>query len=594
MKKILIAALLFFIPLASMAFQPLTVDQAFDLSAKPADDHTVFVQWKIAPGYHLYKDKISFKVVSPSDAQLGSVALPSGVAKQDDVRGQYQIYVGSGSASIPIAKRSAKTLVLAVNYQGCADSGFCYPPTTKQLTLNFSGNGSQTNTAAVAPTDSSTTAVAKTSAQDEISQLLANNNWGLILLGFFGFGLLLAFTPCVLPMIPILSGIIVGQSEEITALKAFWLALTYVLAMAVTYALAGILAGLAGNYVQAFLQSPWVIGTFSAIFVLLALSLFGFYELKIPNSWHHHMTNLSNKQTGGDYVGVAVMGCLSTLILSPCVTAPLIGALSYIGKTGNAVLGGSALFAMGVGMGIPLIIIGTVGGKFLPKAGVWMNAIKSVFGVIMLGVAILLLGRILQPEFTMMLWAGLLIISAVYMGVFTTTPLSSFGKLWKGCSLILLVYGFLLLIGAGMGNTDPMQPLALKQAIPVANIENAEPFRHIKGVQDLEATLQQAQGKPVLLDFSAEWCVSCKQMDRRTFKDPHVQSLLSKFVLLRADVTDNDAVDKELEKKLNVVAPPTVLFFDSKGNEIQSARIVGEMDAKDFLNHLHSVLGNLK
>lgn len=592
MKKIIIAALFFFIPIVSVAFQPLTIDQAFNLSLKPVDDHTVLAQWKIAPGYHLYRDQLKFQVASPSKADLGTIVFPDGIAKEDDIRGKYQIYEGSVAVSLPIQNRTADKLVLAVSYQGCADSGFCYPPTTRQMTVNFSGLPSQ-NSAEAAGAGSLQDSAAP---QDKVSQLLSNKSWGWILIGFFGFGLLLAFTPCVLPMIPILSGIIVGQSEEITALKAFWLALTYVLAMAITYALAGILAGLAGNYVQAFLQSPWVIAGFSAIFVFLALSLFGFYELRIPNSWHHHMTNLSNQQTGGNYVGVAVMGCLSTLILSPCVTAPLIGALSYIGKTGNAVLGGSALFTMGLGMGIPLIIIGTVGGKFLPKAGVWMHALKACFGVIMLGVAILLLSRILKPELTMLLWAGLLIISAVYMGVFTTTPLSSFGKLWKGCSLILLVYGFLLLIGAGMGNANPLQPLAIQPAVVVANAAQADAFKIIKNHDDLQTELQKAseQHKPVLLDFSAEWCISCKQMDRSTFSAANVQELLGKFVLLRADVTNNDDVDHALEKKLNVIAPPTILFFDSTGKEIESARIVGETGPKEFESRLQGVLNSLK
>lgn len=593
MKKFLLAVLFCLIPVASMAFQPLAVDQAFKLSVKPIDDQTVLAEWSIAPGYHLYRDRITFRVVSPKDTHLGTVQLPTGIAKQDDIRGKYEIYEGSVAASIPLQNRTAKKLVLAVSYQGCADS-FCYPPTTKQMTVVFTGNEKKKADSAIttATTDASATTTA-TSSQDKVSQLLANKSWVLILLGFFGFGLLLAFTPCVLPMIPILSGIIVGQSDEITTIKAFWLALTYVLAMAITYALAGILAGLAGNYVQAFLQSPWVIASFSAIFVLLALSLFGFYELRIPNSWHHHMTNLSNKQSGGNYVGVAIMGCLSTLILSPCVTAPLIGALSYIGKTGNAVLGGSALFTMGLGMGIPLIIIGTLGGKFLPKAGVWMHSVKAIFGVVMLGVAILLLSRIIRPEITMILWAGLLIVSAVYMGAFTATPHSGFGKLWKGCSLILLVYGFLLLIGAGMGNADPLQPLAMKQSLAAANVAQAESFKPIKDLSELKQVLAHAkdQGKPVLLDFSAEWCLSCKQMDRNTFKAPPVQTMLNKFVLLRADVTDNNAVDQELEKKLNVVAPPTILFFDANGKEIESARIVGEIGPQEFQSHLQNVLG---
>lgn len=622
MKKILITALLFFMPLVSMALQPLTLDQAFKLSVKPVDTKTVLVQWRIAPGYHLYRERINIQIAGPKDARLGTVILPTGIVKQDNTR-KYEIYEGTLAASVPVQARTAKRVILAVSYQGCADSGFCYPPTTKKIAVTLGGNAgnekqltssaaipiatanaaqiasdttTDTVTAVASTTSAAAPAAATSSSQDKVSELLATKSWSFILLGFFGFGLLLAFTPCVLPMIPILSGIIVGQGEEINTLKAFMLALTYVLSMAVTYAIAGTLAGLAGNYVQAFLQSPWVIGIFSTIFVLLALSLFGFYELRIPNSWHHHVTHLSNKQTGGSYVGVAIMGCLSTLILSPCVTAPLIGALGYIGKTGNAVLGGSALFALGLGMGVPLIIIGTVGGKFLPRAGVWMHTIKAIFGVIMLGVAILLLSRILRPEVVMLLWAALLIVSAVYMGAFTTTPAHGFGKLWKGCSLIMLVYGFLLLIGAGMGNADPLQPLAMRQTIAVTNVAQSGSFKTVKGLQELKQALIAAkqQGKPVLLDFSAEWCVSCKQMDRSTFNFPDVQSALNKFVLLRADVTDNDASDRALQKRLNVIAPPTILVFDSTGREVPSARIVGEIGPQEFQSHLQSVLSTLQ
>lgn len=575
------------IPLNANAFQPLPRDQAFALTVKPVNGHTLLAQWDIAPGYHLYRERLGFNVISPTSVHLGDVTLPAGIAKQNNILGQYQVYKDNIAISLPIIGQATKQLVLAVSYQGCADSGFCYPPTTKQLALNLEDGNVAT------ATDAQPAADKPTSSQDKITQLLAHQNLFFILLGFLGFGLLLAFTPCVLPMIPILSGIIVGQGEEITALKAFFLSLTYVMAMAVTYALAGVVAGLAGNYVQALLQSPWVIASFSGIFVLLAFSLFGFYELQLPQRWHHRVTHLSNRHSGGNYFGVAAMGCLSTLILSPCVTAPLIGALSYIGKTGNAWLGGSALFIMGVGMGVPLLIIGTVGSRFMPKSGPWMDAVKSFFGVLMLGVAILLLGRVISPVMTMILWAGLLVISSVYMGVFTTTPNTGFGKLWKGLSIILMIYGFLLLIGAGMGNTDPLQPLTLKQAIPVTNTNPSEPFRVVKSIDDLQQALTKAtaDNKPVMLDFSADWCISCKELDRTTFKAHQTQALMGRFVLLRADVTANDEAAQALEKKFGVIAPPTILFFDTKGQEISSDRIVGEINTEDFTQHLQQVLG---
>jgi len=598
MKKILLTIFLTFIAFTTTSFaaDPLSVEQAFSVSVQPKDDHTLVAQWKIAPGYHLYRDHIKFNLVNPTTGHLGSVVLPPGIMQQDDVLGKYEVYQHGVVVTVPLQNVSTKTVTLDVHYQGCADAGFCYPPVSKQIVLNLakvphvadnSSNGDASSSAA--STDATSNA-----PQDKITALLNNHGWGIILLGFLGFGVLLAFTPCVLPMIPILSGIIVGESDEITTLKAFWLSLTYVLAMALTYACAGVVAGLAGGYVQAFLQNPWVIVAFSGVFVVLAFSLFGFYELRMPDILHHHVTNLSNKHSGGDYVGVAVMGCLSTLIVSPCVTAPLIGALSYIGKTGNAVLGGSALFAMGVGMGIPLLIIGTVGGKFLPKAGVWMDTVKAFFGVLMLGVAVLLLGRVISPQATMFLWASLLVVSAVYMGAFNITPASGIGKLWKGISIILLVYGFLLLIGAGMGNTNPWQPLVFKQAIPVANIPHSGVFKRVKSPEDLQAAIAAAKAnkKPVMLDFYADWCLSCQEMDHNTFKDPHLQNTLNQFVLLRSDVTADDDADRALEKKLDVIAPPTIVFFDCNGNEVSSERIVGEVGPKDLLQHMQKIQGN--
>lgn len=595
MKRILLGILLLLVPMLAAAFQPLQVDQAFSMSIQPQSKQTFLATWNIAPGYHLYRDRFAFNVLSPHSVRVASVALPQGIPKQDDILGKYVIYVGKVTIPVTLENPDANQVTLSIDYQGCADTGFCYPPVTKRLVLDLSKLPSATPKV-IGESIKTSLAHASYSAQDKITQLLAQSNLFLVLLAFFGFGLLLAFTPCVLPMIPILSGIIVGQGEDITMLRAFWLSLTYVLAMAVTYAGAGVVAGLAGSYVQSILQSPIVIGIFSAMFVLLALSLFGFYELRMPNFLHHHVTQMSNKASSGTYVGVAIMGCLSTLIVSPCVSAPLIGALSYIGKTGNALLGGTALFTLGLGMGLPLLVIGTVGGKFLPRAGQWMHTVKDFFGVLMIAVAILLLSRIISAEFTMLLWAGLLIICAVYMGAFTNNPSTGFAKLWKGVSLILLVYGFILLIGAAMGNTDALQPLAFKQAIPVASVQSSGPFTTVKSIDDLKAAVARASAehKPVILDFYADWCVSCQELDRSTFKDVQTQSGMSQFVLLRANVTANDDTDKALEKQYNVIAPPTILFFDANGNELTSARIVGAVDAKGFAEHMQEVLNQIK
>lgn len=592
MKKILFGLFFCLLPLFSCNAAMLPADKAFVLSVKPADTKTLTAHWDIAPGYHLNKDSFNFNIVSPSSTQLGTINYPAGIAKHSDVLGDYQVYEKAVDIPLPLTNANAKQVTVAVTYQGCSDSGFCLPPKTKQFTVDLTNAPvAAATTASADPTATNNDANAQ--PQDSISAMLSKQNIFVTLLAFFGFGILLAFTPCILPMIPILSGIIVGQGKQITTLKAFWLSLTYVLAMAVTYAVAGVIAGLAGSYVQGMLQNPWVIGSFSVIFVLLALSLFGFYELRMPNFLHATVSEMSNKQSGGTYVGVGVMGVLSTLIVSPCVTAPLVGALGYIGRTGNAVLGGSALFTLGLGMGLPLLIIGTAGGKFLPKAGGWMDSVKAFFGVLMLGVAILMIGRIVTPELTMVLWAALLVISAVYMGAFTHVPNTGFGKLWKGISVILLVYGLILLVGAGMGNTNPLTPLSLPGVNLVSNAEAANSqFTVVKSLPELQKVLAtaQTQNKPAMLDFSAEWCVSCKELDHSTFKDPQVQNVLNQFVLIRADVTDDNAEIKALEKQFNIFAPPAIVFFDTKSQEIPSARVAGAMGPEAFLDHLKETL----
>lgn len=618
MKKLLLALLFF--PLLCYGFQPLPVDKAFEFSDSVKQDR-MELNWKIAPGYHLYRDHLSFQSEKPDVIQLHTVTLPPGISMQDNILGKYKVYENKLTIDIPLIKKSSGKATLLVQYQGCADSGFCYPPVTKRIQL-FSANtivqqltkpdsataapifqnniqlaqetSTTQNNIQSLPAASQKTQISNRSAkQDRITRLLSNKNWGITLLGFLGFGLLLAFTPCVLPMIPILSGIIVGQGKEITTFRAFCLSLTYVLAMALTYAGAGVLAGMAGSYLQAFLQSPWVIFTFVGIFVLLAFSLFGFYELRVPNFLHHHVTNISNKQSSGTYVGVAIMGILSTLIVSPCITAPLIGVLSYIGKTGDAFFGGAALFMLGLGAGIPLLIVGTTEGKFLPKSGPWMDSVKIFFGVFLLAAAIWLLQRVIPEAVTMLLWAALLIISAVYMGAFTHVPETGWGKLWKGLSLILMVYGLLLLIGATMGNTDPLQPLALSHPVSIEQAGETETFKIVKTLGDVEKEIAAAktQSKPVVLDFYADWCVSCQQMDRYTFTDSHVKNKLRNFVVLRADVTQNDATDQALEKHFDVIAPPTILFFNDSGEEIKSQRVVGEIDAKELLKHLQQAWG---
>jgi thiol:disulfide interchange protein DsbD len=398
-------------------------------------------------------------------------------------------------------------------------------------------------------------------------------------------------------MIPILMGIIVGQGEDQSVKKSFSLSLVYVLAMASTYTIVGILVGLSGENIQAWFQNPWIIGSFAAIFVALAMSMFGFYELQMPSSIQNRLAQISNNQRGGTLMGTAIMGFLSALIVGPCVTAPLVGALIYIAETGDAVLGGMALFALSMGMGAPLLVLGASAGKVLPKAGAWMETTKAVFGVLLLGLGIWLLERVAPAAATMTLWAALLIVSAIYMGALTSLSKEDSGwqKLWKGLGIILLVYGIAIFIGMSAGNRNVFQPLkglgtsiSSSQVTTNASVASHLNFKQIKGVAGLQAALAEAkaQGKPVMLDFYADWCVSCKEMEALTFADPAVQQALAGVVLLQADVTPNDDLDKALYKHFGIIGPPSIMFFDRDGNELKNFRVVGFMKAEQFAQHV--------
>ena len=568
---------------AAAIFQPLPMNQAFTLSAYVEKDH-LFVQWSIAHDYYLYKDRINFTINNKSINNL--ITFPPGLAKSDEILGKYEVYDSIVTVAISLAEFNTKPFNVLVSYQGCAKSGFCYPPAQKQLIVKANNVVEINNSVIVTGQPISDISHASTS-QDKVAQLLAGKNWFFILLGFLSFGLLLAFTPCVMPLIPILSGIIVGQGSLLTPRKAFILSAFYVLAMAIAYAIAGVIAGLAGSYVQAFMQSTWVITLFSFVFVLLALSLFGYYEIQLPSKWQEKINQFSGKQSGGSYIGVAAMGALSTLIISPCVTPPLVGALTYIGQTGDAILGGSALFMMGIGFGIPLLIIGTAGGKLLPQAGAWTNRVKHIFGILMLSVAIWLMERVF-PLLSMLLWAILVIGVAVSMNIFTEQPVTERQRVKKAFSIAFFVYGIVLIISAAAGGKDAIRPFAPFQTAAIVQPESEKIFKQIKNIQDLDKVLVQSktQGRPVLLDFYADWCVACKQMQRNVFSEPKVQQALKGFVFLRANVTTNDNVDQALEDKFDVIAPPSIIFFDKTGKELKSKRIIGEMNADDFLNYL--------
>ncbi|MEC4747677.1 protein-disulfide reductase DsbD [Methylomicrobium sp. Wu6] len=576
--------------LASSAAQEelLKPDQAFQFSASVGDANTLQVNWQIAPGYYMYREKTLLQLINAGGTTLGTYNIPRGEPKEDPEFGRVEIFHDELIFDLPLNRggQAAQTITLKAQYQGCAERGVCYPPMSKEVTLDLPVAQQM---AAAAPKPSP-----ELSEQDQIVRLLKQDRLGMTLASFFGFGLLLAFTPCIFPMIPILSGIIVGH-RAITTLRALSLSLSYVVASALTYTLFGILAALFGGNLQTTFQQPWIIATFSAVFVALSLSMFGFYHLELPKSWQARLHNSSEKHRDGSLWGAAIMGSLSSLIVGPCVAAPLAAALIYIGQTGDAVLGGSALFAMGMGMGAPLLLVGASAGKLLPKAGAWLNATKGVFGVIMLAMAVWMLSRILPPAITMLLWAMLLILPSIYLNALDPLPEHSSGwkKLWKGVGLIMLAYGLLLLIGVSGGGTNPLKPLQgiLISGASAETKKEGIAFRRVANLQELEQRIQEAgaQRRYVMLDFYADWCISCKEMEAYTFSDPAVKNRLSEFVLLQADVTQNTKEDQALLAKFNLIGPPAILFFGPDQQERAAQRVIGYQDSEVFIETLQRV-----
>ncbi|MDP3438348.1 MAG: protein-disulfide reductase DsbD, partial [Azonexus sp.] len=422
----------------------------------------------------------------------------------------------------------------------------------------------------------------------QIANALKEAGFWANLLFFFLAGLGLSLTPCVFPMIPILSGIIAGQGHKVTRGRGFALAMAYVLGMALTYAAAGVAAGLTGTLLAAALQSPWVLGAFALVFVVLSFSMFGFYELQLPTSLQSKLSDEAGHLQGGRGLGVFLMGALSALIVGPCVAAPLAGALLYIGQTGDAVFGGAALFVMALGMGVPLIVVGLSAGTLLPKAGAWMEAVKKAFGVLLLATAVWLVSPVIPAVVQMLAWAALLIIPAIFLHALDPLPVHAKGwqRFWKGIGIVMLLTGAALLIGALAGGRDPLQPLAGLRGQALAAEVKKLPFEPVRSVAELEAKVLAA-GQPVMLDFYADWCVSCKEMERFTFADPTVQAKLAGFKLLKADVTANSADDKALLARFGLFGPPGILFFDKSGKEIKTVRVVGFQDAASFIQSLH-------
>jgi thiol:disulfide interchange protein DsbD len=577
----------------------LAPEEAFVYEAIGLSAGTVLVRFTAQPGYYLYRDKFEFRTLEKG-FEIRQADLPTGVIKDDPEFGPVPVIFGQVEIPVRLNRPAGQPQMISLeaDFQGCRDGDICYPPQSRVVELQLPGSTSAIGQPNVDPDgadDSTPPAVVTTpvSEQDRLARLLVDSPVSA-LVAFFLAGLLLAFTPCVFPMIPILSGIIAGQGDRLTTTRAFWLSLVYVLAMALTYTVAGVLAGLFGKNLQAMFQNPWIIGSFVGVFVLLAMSMFGFFELQLPSRWQTRLSEVSNRQQGGNLGGVAVMGFLSALIVGPCVAPPLAAALVVIGASGDAVLGGSALFALSMGMGVPLILFGVSAGKLVPRAGAWMDAVKAVFGVGLLALGIWMLERILPGGTIMLLWGLLLVSCGVYLGALDRIAEGASGwkRLWKSLGVILLVLGVLELVGAAAGGDRWLQPLHGIRGGGQAIQEETVHFRRIKSLDDLQKALDQssASGRPAMLDFYADWCVECIRMERNTFSDPGVLAVLSKLSLLQTDVTAYDDIDQALMKRLGIAGPPAILFFDKQGKEMKAWRLVGYFSPDEFTAHVQKVI----
>jgi len=569
---------------------PPDVDEVFIFSAQVQDPQNLLTHWQIAEGNYLYRDKIQFELIDNDNVQLAAFSLPAGENKMDEIFGLSEVYHHDTDVILPL-KRTAESqqITLKAHYQGCSETfNICYPPTNKTILLTLPAMTVGDTQATISPSNN-LPEIPVFAEQDRIAQSLAEDSLIQIMMGFFGLGLLLAFTPCVFPMIPILSSIIVGGGERITTHRAFILSLSYILAMSVTYTAAGVMTGLLGENLQAMFQNPWIIGSFSGLFVILSLSMFGLFELQLPHALQHRLHQISHQQQGGSIPGAALMGLLSGLIVGPCLAPPLAGALIFIGQHGDPILGGAALFMLSMGMGLPLLIIGTSAGSLLPKAGDWMNTIKAIFGILMLGLAIWMLERIIPGWISLLLWGGLLIVSAVYLGALNTLSIDANGweKLRKGLGLILLIYGSLLIIGSASGSHNIWQPLQAIAKTEQGNKQDSHGlvFTQVNNLTELEQLLAQSN-QPAMFDFYADWCVECKKMEATTFQDASVIAALTGTTLIQIDITNNTEEHKALLKHFGLFGPPTLLFFDASGKEYSQYRLIGGTGATELLEHL--------
>lgn len=557
-------------------------DQAFMLATDVTDANTVTARVRIAPGYYLYRDKTNVKLARGDGVKLGKPDITRGTVKDDPYLGKTEVVYDELSMRIPLERKntSATDVELEIGYQGCAEKGICYPPATKKVSLRLPATGA--DKPAIVPLVSKMPTV-------------EGNGYFSYILAAFGVGLLLTFTPCVLPMIPILSGMIVRSGDQtISKLQGGLLSYSYVLGTAATYTAAGVLAGATGGQLQAYFQNPWAIGTFAAILAFLALSMFGLFELQMPSFIQSRLHYHSHKVKGGSYVGAFFLGIVSALIVGACVSPVLLSVLGVAITTKDPILGGGIMFAMAHGQGIILVTVGVGAGFLLPKAGPWMDRVKYVFGVMLIGVAIYLLGTLPQIP-VLILWSVLLIVTAVFLGATQSLPKEASGwqTLWKGFGTFLLLWGVLALFGGLLGERDILKPLPLQNLASLtagapataASLPAGELFHRYSQPKDIEDALARAkrEGKPVILDFYATWCTDCVRMEKTTFADPRVRAALKNYVLLQADVTDNNDASIAIKQKFGVFGPPALLLFGADGNEKKDLRFYGYRNAEEFL-----------
>ena len=571
---------------------------AFKLAARVVDARMVEISYTVAPGYYLYREQFRF---AANGATLGTPALPQGKIKFDETfQKSVETYRDVVRISIPVTQASAKFQLLVTN-QGCADKGLCYPPQQRGVEVKLAGFGGDGSVrvmgadeslavASSAAPDASASATASPSyAADDagIDGALRGGKLWTVVGVFLVAGVLLSLTPCVLPMLPILSSIIVGQNAPVSRGRGFALALSYSLGMALVYTAFGIAAGLAGEGFGAALQKPWVLGLFAAALVALSLSMFGVYELKLPSVFTSRLSSASQRLPGGRFAGVFAMGGVSALIVSPCVAAPLAGALVYISQTRDVALGGTALFALAAGMSAPLLLMGASVGALLPRAGGWMDEVKRVFGILLLGVALWTVQSVLPAAMGLALWGALALGAAVMFASPHHRGRTGWtNSLWRRVvAAVLAACGLLQLVGAASGGSNPLQPLEQFRGAAIA--AHGPAFTTVRSVAELDSAVRTA-GRPVMLDFYADWCVSCKEMERFTLVDSAVQKKLAGALLLKADVTANNDEDRALLKRFNMFGPPGTIFFDPQGRELPDARIAGFQDAPRFLQTLRA------